>query len=73
MTEVTITEAAQIVRRDGTPVHRVTVFRWVEDGLLPVRRVGLRRDIRIDLDMLHAFADRNGYDYDAALAAELGK
>lgn len=74
MPEVTLTEASQILLKDGKPLPRQTVFRWTEEGALPVkRRVGLRRDIRIDVDDLKAFADRYGLDFDAALAAEHGQ
>lgn len=68
MPEVTLTQASEIVRKD-----RSTVFLWIQDALLPARRVGLRRDIRIDLGNLKEFADRYGYDYDAALADKYSK
>lgn len=68
MPEVTLTQASGIVQKD-----RSTVFQWVQDELLPARRVGLRRDIRIDLSELEKFAKQYGYDYDAALAAQYGK
>ena len=65
MPEVTLTQASEIVRRD-----RATVFRWCENNLIPSRRIGIRRDIRIQIDDLRAFALKHGYDYDAALAAK---
>lgn len=65
MPEVTLTQASQIV---GKP--RKTVFIWIQKELIPCRRIGLRRDIRIQIDDLRAFALKHGYDYDAALAAK---
>lgn len=67
MTKVTLTQAAQIVQRD-----RTTVFRWVEDGLLPASRVGIRRDIFIETDDLRSFAKTNNYPFDQALAEQYG-
>jgi hypothetical protein len=63
MPEVSLTQASQIVSRD-----RSTVFHWVNDGLLPARRVGIRRDIRIDVGKLRAFAARYNYPFDEDLA-----
>ncbi len=68
MPEVTLTQAAEIVSRD-----RTSVFRWVEDGLLPARREGLRRDIRIEVSVLRSFADKYGYRFDDALARQYAK
>lgn len=65
MPEVTLTQASEIVSRD-----RVTVFRWCENKLIPSRRIGIRRDIRIQIDDLRAFALQHGYEFDAALAAK---
>jgi excisionase family DNA binding protein len=65
MPEVSITQASEIVSRD-----RTTVFRWVEDGLLPSRRVGIRRDIRIELADLRRFAKTYNYPFDERLAAQ---
>ena len=65
MPEVTLTQASQIV---GKP--RETVFRWIQADRIRCRRVGIRRDIRIQIDDLRAFALKHGYEYDAALAAK---
>ncbi len=65
MPEVTVTQASEIVSKD-----RTTVFRWVEDGLLSARRVGIRRDIRINLDDLERFAKRYDYPFDKSLARQ---
>lgn len=68
MPEVTLTQAAEIVSKD-----RVTVFRWVEQGMLPARREGLRRDIYIEVENLQKFATDNGYRYDTNLALQYAK
>ncbi len=68
MPEVTLTQAAEIVSKD-----RATVFRWVENGLLPARREGIRRDIFIEVDDLEKFANDNAYRYDTALARQHAK
>jgi predicted DNA-binding transcriptional regulator AlpA len=65
MPEVSLTQASEIVAKD-----RTTVFRWVEDGLLPARRVGVRRDIFIDIEVLRSFADRYSYRFDDTLARQ---
>jgi len=65
MPEVSLTQASEIVSKD-----RTTVFRWVEDGLLPARRVGLRRDIKIDVKQLESFAKRYDYPFDKSLARQ---
>ena len=65
MPEVSLTQASEIVSKD-----RSTVFRWVEDGLLPARRVGIRRDIYIDIDTLRRFSAQYGYRFDDALARQ---
>ncbi len=68
MPEVTLTEASEIVSKD-----RSTVFRWVEDDLLPVRREGIRRDIKIDIATLRSFAEEHGYRFDEKLAQEYAR
>lgn len=65
MPEVTLTQASEIVNRD-----RATVFRWCENKLIPSRRIGIRRDIRIQIEDLQVFALQHGYEFDAALAAQ---
>jgi excisionase family DNA binding protein len=68
MAELTVLEAAQVVG-----MNRDTVRRWCVDGLLQTRRVGLRRDWRIDIDDLRRHARQYGYDFDEKLAAELAR
>ena len=68
MSEVTLTQASEIMNKP-----RMTVFRWVEQGLIPSRRVGIRRDIRIQIDDLRSFAMLYDYDYDTTLAAKYAK
>lgn len=68
MPEVTAREAARIV--DSS---QPTIFRRVEDGSLPARRVGIRRDIYIEIDTLRSFAEQYGYKFDEALAKQLAK
>ncbi len=68
MPEVTLTQASDIVAMD-----RTTVFRWVEDGLLPARRFGLRRDILIEVADLRNFAVVNGYRFNEDLATSYAK
>ena len=63
MPEVRLPQASEIVSKD-----RSTVFHWVEKGLLPARRVGIRRDIRIDVDSLRSFAREHNYPFDERLA-----
>ena len=65
MPEVSLTQASEIVSKD-----RTTVFRWVEDGLLSARRVGIRRDIKIDISDLERFARKYDYPFDKSLARQ---
>ena len=68
MPEVTLTQAGEIVSKD-----RATVYHWVEDGLLPSRREGLRRDIKIEVGDLKKFADQHGYRFNDSLAKQYAK
>ena len=68
MPEVTLTQASEIMRKP-----RMSVFRWIEAGLIPARRVGIRRDIRIEIEDLRSFAKQYSYDYDESLAAKYTK
>lgn len=68
MAEVTGPQAAEILN-----TSHPTVFRRVEDGSLPARREGLRRDIMIDVDELRQFAKRFGYRFDEKLAEQYAK
>ena len=65
MAEVTSTQAAAII---GT--SHMTIHRRVDDGLLPGRRQGLDRQIRVDLDDLRRFAKEYGYRFDEELARQ---
>lgn len=65
MAEVTSTQAAAII---GT--SHMTIHRRVDDGLLPARRQGLDRQIRVDLDDLRRFAQAYGYRFDEKLALQ---
>jgi excisionase family DNA binding protein len=65
MPEVTLTQASEIVSMD-----RTTVFRWVDEGMLPARRVGIRRDIKISVETLRGFARKYDYPFDEALARQ---
>jgi predicted site-specific integrase-resolvase len=64
MAKVTAPEAAEILS-----TTRVTVFRWVDEGLLDADRVTRRNIIMIDVDVLRAFAAKSGYVFNEALAA----
>lgn len=66
MTEVTATQAAEILS-----ISHMTIHRRVDDGTLPARREGMARIIRIDLDDLRLFASQYGYRFDEAIAAKL--
>lgn len=41
-------------------VTSVTIFRYVDQGRLPAKRIGLRRVIQIEPKDLKAFAEQNG-------------
>lgn len=68
MSEVTAPQAADIVN-----VARMTIYRHVTAGVLPARRVGLSRDIMVDIDDLRRYADKLGYRFDEALATQYAK
>ena len=61
--ELTAPQAAEIMNVDHS-----TVFRWVSNGHLPARRVGLARTIYINIDDLRQFARENGYSFDETKA-----
>lgn len=56
MPEVTASQASEIL-----DISHPTLFRRVEDGTLPARRVGVGRLIRIDVQELRTFAGQYGY------------
>lgn len=68
MPEVTSPSAAQIIGVDDS-----TIRRYVYNGLLPARRQGLRKIIRIEVDDLKQFATKHQYRFNEELAAELAK
>lgn len=49
--ELTSPQAAEVIG-----VAEMTIRRYVEQGILPARRVGLRRLIRINVDDLRSLA-----------------
>ncbi len=63
--EVTAPQAAEILS-----TSHPTIFRRVQDGSLPARREGVKKEIFIDVDTLRAFASNNGYRFDEALARQ---
>ena len=68
MAEVTGPQAAEILN-----TSHPTIFRRVDDGTIPARREGLRKDIFIDVDVLRRFATQYGYRFDEALANQYAK
>ncbi len=68
MTEVSAPHAAEIVGIDHS-----TIVKHVRSEVIPARRVGLRRDIRIDMDDLREYAAKLGYRFDEVLATQYGK
>lgn len=65
MPEVSAPQAAEILNTS----HQ-TIFRRVEDGILPARREGIKQIIRIEVDTLRQFAKEYGYRFSEKLAAE---
>ena len=63
MAEVTATQAAEILSTSHMTIHR-----RVDDGLLPARRQGLNRIVKIDVKDLQRFAKEYGYRFDEKLA-----
>lgn len=59
-------QAAEVVG-----VDRTTLFRWVDDGLLPVERYGLRRIIMIDPDDLRRFAQAHNYPFNERILDQI--
>ncbi len=68
MAQVTAPQAAEIVS-----ASRVSVVRWVNEGLLPAKRRTMRRIVMIDVDDLRRFAENHGYSFDERLARVYGK
>lgn len=68
MAEVTAPQAAEI-----TDISYMTLYRRVEDGTLPHRRIGIRGEIRINVEDLRAFAAKLGYRFNEVLATQYAK
>lgn len=65
MAEVTAPQAAEILN-----TSHPTIFRRVDDGSLPARREGVKREIFIDVDELRQFATQFGYRFNEQKASE---
>jgi hypothetical protein len=63
MPEVSAPHAAEILS-----TSHPTIFRRVDDGTLPARREGMKREIWIEVDDLRRFAAQNGYRFNEQLA-----
>lgn len=63
MAEVNTKQAAALINTSYMTIHR-----RANDGTLRVRRVGVHRDLRIDLDDLRAFAQKYDYRFNEELA-----
>ena len=68
MAEVSAPQAAEIIS-----TSHPTIFRRVDDGSLPARREGIKREIWIDVDELRRFAKEYGYRFDEKLAQHYAK
>lgn len=68
MPEVTAPQAAEILS-----TSHPTIFRRVDDGLLPARREGVKREIFIEVEELRQFAARYGYRFNEQMATEYAK
>jgi hypothetical protein len=68
MSEVSAPQAAEILN-----TSHVTIFRRVEDGMLPARREGVKQRIWIDVSDLRRFAVEQGYRFNEELAASYAR
>ena len=68
MPEVTAPQAAEILS-----TSHPTIFRRVDDGSLPARREGVKREIFITVEDLRQFATQYGYRFNEQMAAEYAK
>ncbi len=68
MAEVSAPQAAEILN-----TSHPTIFRRVEDGSLPARREGVKREIWIDVEDLRRFATKFGYRFNESLAKQYAK
>lgn len=68
MPEVSSREAGDIIG-----VNSETIRRYVDRGILPARRVGLRGNLRIEIDDLRKVAAEYQFRFDEKLASQLAK
>jgi excisionase family DNA binding protein len=68
MAEVSAPQAAEILN-----TSHPTIFRRVEDGSLPARREGVKREIWIDVEELRRFAKKWEYRFNEELATLYAK
>ncbi len=68
MPELSSTDAGRVIS-----VSRQTIVSYVDSGVLPARRMGLRKVIRIDVEELRRTAEKYGYRFDTTLATQLAK
>lgn len=68
MPELSSQAASQVI---GTTVP--TIHRYIDRGLLPARKQGMRGIVRIDTVSLKTFAEEYGFHYNDQLAAELSE
>lgn len=68
MAEVSAPQAAEILN-----TSHPTIFRRVDDGSLPARREGVKREIWIDVNELRRFAEQYGYRFNEQLAKDYAK
>lgn len=66
MQELSAINAGRVIGLSHTMIHR-----YVNRGILPARRVGRMRAIRIRMDDLRKFALDHNYDFDEELANRL--
>lgn len=67
MQELSAKQAGKVIGLSHTMIHR-----YVNQGLLPARRVGRRRAIQIAVDDLREFAKKYKYDFNEDLANRQG-
>ncbi len=68
MTAVTASQAAAILSTSHMTIHR-----RVDDGLLPARREGVARIVKIEIEDLRKFAKDYGYSFNENIAAQYAK
>ena len=66
--EVSAPQAAEILN-----TSHPTIFRRVDDGTLPARREGMKREIWIEVEELRRFANDHGYRFNEKLAKHYAK